>query len=273
VAVARGYFGDVIAVQTFSKPHIMRIHTSLLLTAIIASFIATAQPAKWFVSVATGYTMGGPAASIKNNMRRCNLDHISSFSALWGLFSGTTNYPESSRNLPLLLKAGKRLTDKRSLYLVVGISGTGSVEGFRKIAFDESWDDFFSKSVGIHVHVEYKLYQISAGYQYSYPNTHAKIAVAPSLFLFRYQNTSASTLQRHTAVAPGVAFTSRLPLGKEKRLIGVDLLVELNLAPPVKMQALTTEYTYGDKTSTATLQRSNVNLVHGMLGLALSLRR
>jgi hypothetical protein len=251
----------------------MKKDTILLLAAITVSLAATAQPAKWFVSVATGYTIGGPAASIKNNMKRCNLDHTSSFSSLWGLFSGSTIYPISSKNLPLLLKAGKRLTDKRSLYFVAGISSTGSVEGFRKIAFDNSWGSFYSGSVGIHVNVEYKLFQVGAGYQYSYPNTHAKIAIAPSLFFFKYKNASADKVQQHTAFAPGLAFTSRLPLGKEKRLIGVDLLVELNLAPPVKMQALSTEYTYSDKTVTATLERSNVNLVHGMLGLALSLRR
>jgi hypothetical protein len=115
--------------------------------------------------------------------------------------------------------------------------------------------------------------QFGAGYQYHYTNTRTKLAVAPSLFVYRYQNTEAVQKQKYAAIRPGVSFSGRLPLGKEKRLFGVDLIADLNLVPPVKMKTLSTEEIVDNQKITVTLNGRSVNMVHGMLGFAFSLRR
>jgi hypothetical protein len=131
---------------------------------------------------------------------------------------------------------------------------------------------FYSTS-GTHVTVKYQVLQFGAGYQYHYAKTRTKLSVAPSLFVYKYKNTRALQKQQYAAIRPGMAFSGRLPLGKEKKLFGVDVIADLNLVPPVKMKTLTTETITDSGKITTTLNSGSVNLVHGMLGFAFSLRR
>ena len=84
----------------------------------------------------------------------------------------------------------------------------------------------------------------------------------PSLFLFNYKP---NNNERQTAFVPGASFTSRLPLGKEKRLFGIDLLLDASLAPPVKVDM--------KDTSPGAFKATKANMIHGSIGFACSFRR
>jgi hypothetical protein len=243
----------------------------LLFMMVAVAGTAAAQGSKWFVSVATGAPYGGPGVSMKKNFRRDGLDGTESFAVLF--FGGTTKYPVNMWNPSLLLKFGKRLSEKRSWFAVAGLSSSGEAEGYKRNGEAGLLFPIFYSTSGTHVTVKYQVLQFGAGYQYHYAKTRTKLSVAPSLFVYRYKNTRALQKQQYAAIRPGMAFSGRLPLGKEKKLFGVDVIADLNLVPPVKMKTLTTETVTDSGKITTTLNSGSVNLVHGMLGFAFSLRR
>ena len=123
------------------------------------------------------------------------------------------------------------------------------------------------------MNINYKVYQLGAGFEHTLPNTKIKLGYGPSLYLFSYiYNFNKS--DRNTSLVPGANFSGRVPLGKEKRRIGVELVADVNLAPSAKMKAL--HYTYNDGTADKTellIQESKVIMVQGMAGLALTFRK
>jgi hypothetical protein len=249
----------------------MKKVTLLLLATSTISLTSFAQPSKWFVSAVTGIPFGGPVGSLKKHFRRDGLNHTESFQVLF--IGGSTKYPIGTRNPPLLVKFGKRLNERRSLYIVAGVSSSGEAEGYKRYDEESALFPLFYSTTGSYVTVKYRLLQVAAGYQYHYANKRLKLAAAPSLFIYKYQNTRAIRKQQHAAVVPGMAFSGRLPLGKEKKLFGVDLIADLNLAPPVKMKELRTENHNSGETVATVLKSGSVNITHGMVGLAFSFRR
>jgi len=201
---------------------------------VIININCFAQPNKWFVSFSAAPTIGGPSASLKKQIIEQGFNQTSTFNFL-GL-SGDTKYPLAKKDASILMRGGKKLNDRRSIYFVVGQVAAGSVEGFK----NEGYSDFFGifgGSYGQSIVINYNAYQLTAGYLYSFPNTRAKVGFGPSIFLFDYSITeNYENRQSHTSVVPGATFTARLPLGKEKKVFGIELVFEGNAAVPAKMK-------------------------------------
>jgi hypothetical protein len=140
----------------------------LLIMMVAVAGTAAAQGSKWFVSVATGAPYGGPGASMKKNFRRDGLDGTESFAVLF--FGGTTKYPVNMWNPSLLLKFGKRLSEKRSWFAVAGLSSSGEAEGYKRNGETGLLFPIFYSTSGTHVTVKYQVLQFGAGYQYHYAN-------------------------------------------------------------------------------------------------------
>jgi len=253
----------------------MKKVTLLLLAAITTSLSVFAQPSKWFVSVSSGYPFGGPLQSIKNNMKKSGLDASifipgGSFFG-WEVLPKMIEYPKGKQQAPLLLKAGKKIDHHRSLFFSGGVSNVGEAQGHAPGTVDTAGYTSYGSSL---LNVKFRVLQFTGGYEYSFPHTRAKVAIGPSLFLLRYKSTDGMIVnERHTAFAPGVATSARLPLGKEKHLFGIDLVAELNLAVPAKMKTLSSGNDIYNQHDLAVLKSGTVNMVHGMLGLACSFRR
>jgi hypothetical protein len=168
------------------------------------------------------------------------------------------------KDAALLIRGGAKLNDRRGIYFVVGRTSAGSVEGFK----NEGYDIYFGivgGSVGQEIAVDYKTYQLTAGYLYTFPNTTLKLGFGPSLYLLDYSITENNdNKESHSALTPGAVFTARIPLGKEKRLFGVELVFEGNAAAPAKMKGNYEESGF---------QPGKVNMFSGNIGLAFSLRR
>jgi hypothetical protein len=219
----------------------------LLACFIIFSFALKAQTAKWFITVSSGLSLGGPGPSIKNNMDKNGFNATANNF----FFGGTTQFPYVSHGLPLLLMLGKRISTYRSVYLIVGESNRGEARGY-------NGDEVVS--------VKYDVLQFTAGYQFSFPTTRFKIGAGPSVFAFKYANTSMGPAgEKHTAILPGLSVTGRLPFGKEKKLFGVELFFETNFAPRGKVGEI--------QTYRSSLKASNVNIIHGIIGLSFALRK
>lgn len=233
----------------------------LSLLLIVINLNCFAQANKWFVSFSVTPTIGGPSASLKKQMREQHFDQTSTFSFL-GLES-TTNYPLVSKDVSLLFRGGKKIDDRRSIYFVVGQTAAGSVEGFK----NEGYSDLIiiGSSYGQDVAINYNTYQLTAGYLYSFPGTRFKIGFGPSIFLFKYSIAeNHENQQKHSSVIPGATFTTRLPLGKEKKLFGIELVWEGNMAPPARMK--------GGKGETG-FEPGNVSMFSANAGIAFSFRR
>ncbi len=242
----------------------------LLVAAItVAASASQAQTPQWFVSASTGAGWGGPKSSIKKTLIKNNFNHTSYFSFLgWG---GKTEYPIVYSGVPVLLKVGKKVKENKSVYLLGGIAGQNEVSGFR----NEGTGDFlglFGGSLGTHVNINYKVYQLGAGFEHTLPNTKIKLGYGPALYMLSYVYNFKDS--RNNALVPGANFSGRVPLGKEKRKIGLELVADVNLAPPAKMKAL--HYTYNDGTADKTellIPENKVSMVQGMAGLALTFRK
>lgn len=234
----------------------------LAVMLVVINISCFAQANKWFVSFSSTPTIGGPSASMKNQMTKQGFNETSSFSFLG--WSANTEYPVAVKDVSLLIRAGKKISDRRSIYFVAGQTTGGSVSGFK----NEGYSDFlgiFSGSYGQHVEIDYNIYQLTAGYLYSFPNTRTKIGIGPSVFVYNYDIIeNYSNRKKHISVMPGATFTARIPLGREKKLFGVELVFEGNAAPPVKMKGNTGETDF---------QPGNANLLSANVGLALSFRR
>jgi hypothetical protein len=176
----------------------------------------------------------------------------------------TTDFPKVSKSASLLLRGGKKMDDRRSIYFVAGLSAKGKVEGFK----NQGYDDFlgiFGGSYGQSVGVDYSVYQLTAGYLYSFTNTKAKIGFGPSVFCLDYSvSDNYAKGEDHVSLMPGASFTARVPLGKEKKLFGFELVFEGNMAPPAKMKAQKT---------TSGFEVKNANLIQANLGFAVTFKR
>jgi len=229
----------------------------LLAICLTVSLAGLAQNNKWFVSVSSGVYVGGPVTSIKKQMRDQGFDDVYEYN-FFG-FAGTDEYPSRTQTGGCLLRAGKKLDEKKAVYVVAGLVDQSTVSGFKSDGTDYSFF-LIGGSYGDEPEIKYSLWQLSAGYMYS-SNKRAKLGIAPSLFFLNYTLPDSS---KHTGLMPGATFTGRFPLGKEKRLFGVDLILEVNLVPPVKMK---------ETKGSTRFNTGSVNMVGGFVGLGYTFRR
>ncbi|HWJ89672.1 MAG TPA: hypothetical protein VNR87_01090 [Flavisolibacter sp.] len=237
-----------------------------LLTALIilVSLNALSQKAsRWFLSVASGPSFGGPMPSIRHQIEKQNFNQMSQ-----GNFLGlewSTQYPKVTRGGTFLVKAGKNISAYKSVFVSGGLSAAGEARGFRSSGTYSTFL-FFGGTDGAWVDIDYRVLQFAAGYQYAFQRTRAKLAVAPAAYVLRYAISDVySEKLDQTSIVPGVSGSLRMPLGKEKKLVGFDLLIEADLAPPAKMKNKNAE--------TTSFKPGSVNMIHALIGLALSFRR
>lgn len=169
--------------------------------------------------------------------------------------TGSTKYPRSAKGAYLLVRGGKKMTERKSLYFIAGQVDQGEVWGFKK----NTNPDPYGYIIGDFPDVRFSLLQFSAGYQFHYTSTRAKLGLGPTIFILR----QSSYGRKVASYAPGLTATARLPLGREKRLVGMELIMDANLGLPMKMkQTFTSSFTPG-----------KVNICSVNLGLAISFRR
>lgn len=235
----------------------------ILLLLLSPGLWASAQKKeKWFLSFSSGTGLGGPSLSIKKQMN----DQGFNQSAEYNFFgwSGVTDYPKKSVEASLLLRAGKAISDKKSIFLIAGRREKGSVKGF----IGQGSSSFFGiigGSYGFQPSVEYAVYELTAGYLYN-TRSHSRVGFGPSVFLVPYTvNNARYEEKKYSAFIPGVSFTARVPLGREKRMVGLDLVFDAQLAPPVKMKV--------EEEEADGFHMRRANMMRASAGLALSLRQ
>lgn len=206
---------------------------------VIISLDCFAQNNNWFVSFSSGPSFGGPCASIKSQMKAQGYDDdAESTFVIWG--SGHTSYPRGSA-VALLARGGKKITERKSIYFVAGLSQMATVEGFKSQGWSDGFFGLFAGTYGVKVSMDYSIYQLTAGYMYS-SRSRTKIGFGPSLYALNYKlSTNYSSKESNTALIPGASFTTRIPLGKEKKLVGLEFVIEGNMAPPIKMKTNNTD--------------------------------
>lgn len=228
---------------------------------IVISISCFAQPSKWFVSFSVGGTLAGPSASLKKQMIAQGLDQTSNTNILG--FAWSNDYPEITKDVALIVRAGTRLNERRSLYFTAGRSANATVKGFRNDGYTDLF--LFGGSYGYNVSVDYKVYQLTGGYLYSFPKTGIKLGFGPGLYVLHYQvKDNFVSRGKNSSLVAGASFLARLPFGKEKRLIGTEFVFEGNMAPPAKMKM-----THAD----GDFRTGNANIVHFTAGLALTIRK
>jgi hypothetical protein len=202
------------------------------------------ETSKWFVSFSTGFCIGSPNNSINNTITDQNFNMTSNS------WFGSVNYPVSTIKQPLLFMLGKRITKYGSLYLLVGQPTGGKVDGYNGVSF---------------VTFDYNVLQFTLGYQFTFPKTRFKVGVGPSLFIFN----NSPQVDYHTASSesssiPGATVNVRVPFGQEKKLFGVELFFQMNLAPGAKLGEI--------QNIGRTLPASNVSMTHAIIGITFAFR-
>ncbi len=209
------------------------------------------------MSVSAGIGFGGPSASIKNQMNKQHFNDKGSFN-FFG-WTSTTKYPDGASEGSLLFRFSKKINKLKSLYFIVGQADKNEVTGFK----DEGYVNLilFGSSVGPLPKVRYTVFQIGGGYLYQ-TSSRMKLGVVPSLFIVPY---SANDSAKHTSFAPGASFTARIPLGKERRQLGFDLLFDANIAPPINMKV--------NEKTTEGFHMNKANMMQISTGIALTFRK
>lgn len=219
------------------------------------------QASKWFVSLSVSPTLGGPSASLKNQIIQQGYNQAATYNFL-GL-SGNTRYPIVRKAPSVLLRGGKKIDQRRSVYFVAGMCTAGEVEGFKNEGYSDFWG-IFGGSIGESVTIGFRSYQLTAGCMYSFRNTAVKIGLGPSVFLMNYKiQVNYDNPERHHTAVPGATLTLRAPLGRERKLFGMELVFEGNLAPPATMQS----------TEASGFHPKKVSMAFANIGLAISFRK
>jgi hypothetical protein len=223
--------------------------------AWVSSF---AQKNKWSISLSASPGIGGPKNSIVKTMKKQGFDETMSFD-FFGLTGVVTN-PNSEKAGSYLLRVSVRKNANKSLFFVGGLSNQGTVSGYRSGSGDP-----LSALMPSFPIVDYRIWQLSGGYQFDQKNSWLKFGIAPSLFFYNY-GLKFREADRKTSVVPGVNFSGRLPLGKGKRTFGLELFADGNIAPKAKMKDL-------QETSNSTpLKESKVSMMHATAGLLFTFR-
>jgi hypothetical protein len=240
-----------------------RVHLLIIVSALALQ--GHSQASKWFFSFSALPSFAGPLGSINNEMVRQGFNQQSHFYILGSDFS--SSYPYKQRAAAFLMRGGWRVRPNRSVYVEGGITSAGTVAGFKESGGGAiSYFLFFGGNSGTFIRLKYRVYSLGCGYEYSFSDSRAKLAFGPNLFLFHH-GLEMST-QSYTSLIPGVSGYIRLPLGREKRLFGLELVGEFSLAPPAHTEDLTPEIT-----GSATFSSASVSMIHGNLGLAFHFTR
>lgn len=143
-----------------------------------------------------------------------------------------------------------------SLYILFGQSAATTVEGYNGLA-------------GIDVH--YSIFQGTLGYQFTFPNTHFKLGIGPSLFVFNYNLTNYFPAPPSNApqYSPGMSLMLRAPFGKEVKLFGVEFFFAMNVAKSVHINDICENVNYEENQFTG----GKLSMVYGMIGLNFVLRK
>lgn len=236
----------------------------LLLLFVFSTSLLHAQDSKWFFTLTPGVTVGGPTASLKKSIIKSGCDDKSSFSFL-GL-SGSIQYPLTGKAPALLVSFGKKFSEHKSWYVTAGLAAAGNVSGLKTIG---SFDYFlFSGNYGHSVKIDYKVWQLTAGYQYSFPRTRAKLGFGPTVSLFTYQEEGDK--QQHTQPRPAVSGMARLPLGRERKIFGMELFFEAVLAVPAKTASFSKSFEENGLKYSTTLEKGSVSLTQCLAGISFS---
>jgi hypothetical protein len=228
--------------------------------ALMAGFTAYSQNAKWFVSFSTGGNFGGPGASLKSKMNKQGFNQESSFNFLG--WTGTTQYPRKEVDPYALIRFGFRMKERKSLFFVAGLAEQGTVSGFKNLGYSD-FLGILGSSDGPLPSMQYSLYQLSGGLQYDNVKTRAKLGFAPSLFVMRY---ALNEENKKSAIMPGAFLTGRFTIGKEKKLFGLEIVLDMRLAPPVHMKNDVTP-------ETGEFRAGSVNICSGSAGIAFCFRK
>ena len=242
-------YHDIFRIAMAPKPARMK-RIFLLLICLLSFYLEMhAQTAKWFIGFSTGFSIGGPGPSIKNDLTD---QHFTPYSE--GVF--TAHYfPTTYHNPCLLLMAGKQITKYGSLYLLIGRPTAGLVDAYRTPTA---------------VVINYSVLQFTLGYQFTFPNSHFKLGLGPSIFVVNISPDSYFQTQSATPeTKPGLSMMARIPLGKEKKAFGVELFFEMNMAE----QATVGEITVSGTNTTYTLETSKISMVYAVLGISFAFRK
>jgi len=225
----------------------------LLLCFISASFQSQAQTSKWFFTFSTGPELGGPSHSVKNYLNENGFNASSE----GFLIFGPTTFPYITHYLPLLGSLGIQVTKSGSVYAIFGQSSKAEIYGYN--------------SSSTSIKIKYSVLQFTGGYQLSFPTTRFKIGAGPSLFVLKYAQNDPTLADynnltdKPTTIKPGLSITGRMPFGKEKKLFGIELFFNLNLAPSAKFE--------GFPSYNSSLVSYDVNMINGVVGLSLAFRK
>ena len=246
-----------------------------LAALLLISFSALyAQSPKWYVAVSSGAGWGGPNASLKKTFEKKGFNQTSTSLILFMSF--TADYPKVSSGVPAAVRAGVQLKENLNLFAIAGTSAAGEVNGYKNTSNEiASFLGIFGGSVGRYIAISHKVTEVAVGLEHQLKNSHLRLGYAPAAYLMRYHNIHSLNTGKKTAFVPGLAFTGRLPLGKEKRRIGAELVADINLAPPATIEA---QYDNemddnGINRKVQVLGPTKVSMVHGTMGLALTYRK
>jgi hypothetical protein len=221
----------------------------LICICLISTTIAIhAQTAKWFVGFPTGYVFGGPATSMKSLMTDQGFNQTSN-----GLF-GSVSFPSKLYIPPLMVMAGKQISSYGSLYILMGQSDASTVEGY---------DGYHSLSV------HFNIFQATLGYQFTFPQSHFKLGIGPSLFVFHQTLTNYIPDTESTETKPGVSLMARIPFGKENKLFGMELFFAMNVAESVHLNDIHETFF----TDAVDMTGGKLSMVSAMLGLNFVFRK
>lgn len=238
-----------------TKTSVMKKLLPVLL--ILAALTADSQQHKWFVSVSSGFTIAGPRATLMSRMKRQGFDDESHFNFLG--ITGSTSYPRVTQYSNLMVRVGWQMDNKRGMYLLAGLQEKGEVSGFKSRGYSNII--FLGTSYGLSPVMEYAIWQVSAGYMYSGKGK-AKCSIGPSVYGLRYQHTENPV---RFQIIPGIAMGARLPLGKMRKSLGLEVFTDLNLAPPANMQK--------DAVAAGDFKPGKVNMISVSIGLGFSFRK
>ena len=151
--------------------------------------------------------------------------------------------------------------------MTAGQLDKSEIRGFKNLGFSSSLWGLVSGDGGPMPMIKYNVGQVTVGYMYSSSKNRVKIGAGPSVFLVNYSSGMDYQYgETNHSVVPGISTIIRLPLGKERKMFGFEMMIESNLAPNVKMET-------SDGPAKDQFKMKSANMVSFNFGLAVRLQK
>jgi hypothetical protein len=202
----------------------MRKSFTMLLT--ILSFHSFAQNKNWEISFSSQINFGGPAASLRTQMRQQGFNDKYQGVVFFG---ANRDYPKKMASPNLMIRISRKTNNPLGWFAAIGLADKARIKGYKFRGYTTVL--FFEIADGQSPIFDYSLYQLHAGAILRDKKSKVQFGLAPTVYLFEYDFAGSGARNK---ILPGATANMQIPLNGRSKVFCMHLLMEGSFGAPAK---------------------------------------